>query len=121
MSQNVDGAFKMFTAGAALAQYLRVILSSGKLAAAGVGATDYVNELGVIEEASFADLDVRAVRLRTAQGTVRMVASAAISLGATVYGAASGKIATTSSGTALGIALEAAAANNDVIEVLRIQ
>ena len=36
-----------------------------------------------------------------------------------VYGAASGQISTTVSGAALGVSLEAAAAANDVIEVLR--
>ena len=56
------------------------------------------------------------IRLDSA-GTSKMVASAAISAGAKVYAAASGKIA--ASGTkVIGTAIEAATANNDVIEVL---
>jgi hypothetical protein len=116
MSQYVEGPIKAFTAGAAIAKHLRVTLSSGKLAAAGIT----VKEIGTLEEASFADLDVRPVRLRTAPGTVRMVANGAISLGAAVFTAASGKVGP-SAATAfvLGTALEAAAADGDVIEVLR--
>lgn len=116
MSQFVEGPIKMFTAGAAIAKHLRVTLSSGKLAAAGIT----VREIGTLEEASFADLDVRGVRLRTAPGTVRMVASAAISQGALVYTAASGKVGpSASTAFIIGTALEAAAADGDVIEVLR--
>lgn len=116
MSQFVETPTRAFTAGAALALFLRVKLTAGKLAAA--GSTDH--ELGTMEKPSFADLDVVAVRLRTAQGTCKMVASEAITAGNAVYAAASGKIA--ASGTVLiGIALEAATANNDVIEVLRRQ
>lgn len=114
MSQYVETPTKAFTAGAAIGANLRVKLTSGKLAVA--GTTDV--ELGTLEEASFADLDVRAVRLRTAQGTAKMVASEAISAGAAVYAAASGKVAATGT-VRVGLALEAATANNDVIEVLR--
>jgi hypothetical protein len=57
------------------------------------------------------------VRLRTAEGTRKMVASGAISKNAEVYAAAGGKVA--GSGTVfVGTAMEAAAADNDVIEVL---
>lgn len=116
MSQYVEANCRSFIAGGAIAQYLRVTLSSGKLAAAGIT----VKELGTLEEAAFADGDARAVRLRTAQGTVKMVANGAISLGADVYTAASGKVGpSASTGYLIGTALEAAGANNDVIEVLR--
>jgi len=115
MSQFVETPTKAFTAGAAIAQHLRVKLSGGKLAAA--DAEDI--ELGTLEAAAFADGDVRAVRLRTAQGTVKMVASEAISQGAVVYGADSGKVSDAANGNPIGIALEAATADSDVIEVLR--
>lgn len=116
MSQFVETATKMFTAGAAIAMYLRVKLSAGLLAKA--GSTDH--ELGTLESASFASGDVRAVRLRSAQGTCKMVAAGAITAGNPVYAAANGKI--DASGTVLlGIALEAAAADGDIIEVLRRQ
>lgn len=114
MSHYVETATKGFTAGAAIAQHLRVKLTAGKLAVA--GAIDY--EIGTIVEAAFADLDQRAVRLVTAQGTVKMVASEAITAGAKVFAAASGKIASTGS-VLIGYALETVTANNDVLEVLR--
>ena len=117
MSQQVAGPCRAFTAGAAIAQFLRVKLSSGKLAAAGLAD----KELGTMEEASVADLDVRSVRLRTAEGTCKMVAAGAVTLGAAVYTAASGKIddVATATGFLIGTALEAATADGDVIEVLR--
>lgn len=115
MSQFVETPTKYFTAGAALGMYLRVKLSAGKLAAAGLSD----NELGTLENASFASGDVRPVRLASAQGTCKMVASAAITAGAAVYAAASGKISSTVGPVYVGVALEAATANNDIIEVLR--
>jgi len=113
MSQFIDGPTKTFTAGAAIGVNLRVKLSAGKLAAA--GATDV--SIGTLLAESFADLDIRAVRLRTAAGTTKMVASEAITAGNPVYAAASGKIAATGD-VYEGIALEAAANNGDTIEVL---
>ena len=119
MTQYVEGPTKAFTAGAAIAKHLRVKLSSGVLAVAGAGTSDEPVEIGTIEEAAFAAGDLRSVRMRNAQGTVKMVASAAIAAEAAVYGAAGGKIDDTTSGAAIGIALEAATADGDIIEVLR--
>lgn len=115
MSQYVKAPCRQFTAGAAIAKYLRVKLSSGTLAAA--GAADV--ELGTMENASLAANDVVSVRLRTAEGTQKMVASEAMSAGASVYGAASGKVGDTANGNYIGTALEASTADGDVIEVLR--
>lgn len=114
MSQYVENSRKAFTAGAAIAQYLRVKLSAGKLAAAGVGDQC----IGTLDEASFADGDVKNVRLRNTPGTVKMVAAGAITAGAQVFAAASGKIDDTPNAFPEGIALEAAANNGDIIEVL---
>lgn len=115
MSQQVVESTKTFQAGAAIAQYLRVYLSSGKLAVAGASNV----AIGVIQEASFADLDYRAVLLRNAEGTKRMVASEAVTAGDAVYAAASGKVATT--GTIYeGIALEDASGNGSIFEVLQL-
>ncbi len=119
MSQVVETAKKTFTAGAAIAKFARVKLSSGVLAAAGVGASDETLEIGVLEDATFTSGDIATVRLRSSQGTTKMIASAAIAAGVAVYGAASGKIATTASGTAIGVSMEAATADGDVIEVMR--
>lgn len=114
MSQRVDGGTRDFVAGGAIAQYLRVRLSGGKLAAAGATDTDWI---GVLRDAAFADLDRRTVYLRSKEGTVPMVASEAVTQYAAVYAAAGGKVAT--SGTILlGLALQAASGNNSIIEVL---
>ena len=114
MSQYVESPCRSFTAGGAIAQHLRVKLSAGKLAAAGVGD----QSIGTMEEASFADGDYRPVRLRTAQGTKKMVAAGAVTAGAQVFAAAGGKIDDTPNPFPEGIALEAATADGDVIEVL---
>ncbi|MEK6799843.1 MAG: hypothetical protein AABZ12_12830 [Planctomycetota bacterium] len=119
MSQYTEGNTKTFTAGAAIGQHLRVKLSSGKLAVAVAGVTDEPLEIGTMVNASFADLDLSAVRLRNAAGTCKMIAAGAVGAGVAVYGAAAGKISTTASGAALGISMEAAAADGDIIEVQR--
>lgn len=119
MSQIVEAATKTFTAGGALSQFARVKLSSGVLAAAGVGASDDGVEIGVVEYPTFASGDVATVRLRSSMGTTKMIAAGAIAAGVAVYGAASGKISTTVSGGITGISMEAAGADGDVIEVLR--
>lgn len=112
MSQYKEGPCGTDTAAAAIAQFLRV-KTTGALAVA--GAADV--ELGTMELPALAAGDAT-VRYRTAAGTVKMVASEAITAGASVYAAASGKVG--ASGTLLvGTALDAATADNDVIEVLR--
>jgi hypothetical protein len=113
MSQFVETNLKGFTAGGALGQYLRVT-GATSLSLADASTV----ELGTLENATFASGDLGQVRLRTANGTAKMVAAGAITAGAPVYAAASGKI--DASGTVfVGTALEAAGADNDVIEVLR--
>lgn len=114
MSGIVETATKGYTAGAALAQFLRVKLSTEKLAAA--GAED--EGVGTIEEAAFADGDFCSVRLWNAMGTRKMVAAGAIAKHAIVYGAASGKIDDVANGNPIGIAMEAASGNGSIIEVL---
>lgn len=116
MSQMTDGAVKSFPNTAALLCNRRVVMSAGVLAYASALQV----ELGILEDTQFATTNsVNApVRLRTAQGTAKMVASEAISQFAPVYAAANGKVA--ASGTILlGYALEAASADLDVVEVLR--
>jgi len=113
MSQYVDTNVKTLTAGAAIDQYLRVYITSGKLAAAGAST----KAVGTLVDESFADGDKVGVRLRTAAGTHKMVASEAITAGNYVYAAASGKVAADGAFVE-GIALEAAAADGDVIEVM---
>ena len=113
MSQFVETNLKALTAGGALGQYLRV---TGATSLSLAGSTTV--ELGTLENATFASGDLGQVRLRTANGTAKMVAAGAITAGNPVYAAASGKI--DASGTVfVGTALEAATADDDVIEVLR--
>jgi hypothetical protein len=115
MSQYVESPCRAFTAGAARDRFLRVKLSGTSLATA--GASDV--SIGTQETESFAATDIVPVRLTTAQGTRKMVASGEITAGNPVYAAADGKIA--GSGTVVeGRALESAAADDDVIEVLGI-
>src|SRR5205823_5260001 len=103
-----------FVSAATLARYLRVKTVAGLVAA---GSTDV--ELGVTTVACVSG-DFVNVKLRTAPGTVPMVASGAITLGNPVYAASGGKIA--ASGTILlGTALTTATADGDIVEVLRRQ
>lgn len=108
---------KTLTANAALAPYLRVKLSSGELVVA--GAED--REIGTLDQRVLAADDPAAVVPRAVDGTVMMVASAAISQYAKVYGAASGKVSSTANSNFIGIAMESASGDGSQIEVLRIE
>ena len=115
MSQFVETNLKAFTAGAAIDQYLRVKLASGVLQV----ATAADQALGTVEVESFASGDVVPVRLYSAVGSRKMVASVAITAGNVVYAAAGGKVAAT--GTVVeGIALETSTADGDIIEVMSV-
>jgi hypothetical protein len=102
----------------AIAVNLRVKLDSdGRVTKAGL--TD--KEIGTAITPAFAAGDVITVQLRTAAGTVKMVAIEALTVGAAVYTETDGKVQDTAQATAflIGTALEAATADGDVIEVLR--
>lgn len=117
MSQYVDGPCKTFECDEAIAQYARVKLDSdGKVTTAGLADKD----IGTATVATFAAGESVAVRLRTAAGTHKMIASEALAAGATLYTEAAGKVQDTAQATAfqVGTALEAATADGDVIEVL---
>lgn len=111
MSQYFDTAVVPDTAAGAVGQYLRV-RTPGAIAVA--GALD--QSIGTMEVAALA-AGPCSVRLKTAQGTQKMVAAAAISAGAYVYGAASGKVSSVANANIEGIAKEAATADGDIIEV----
>lgn len=113
MSQYFEANCRPETAAAAIAIHLRV-KTPGALAVAGATELSY----GTMEDAATA-AGPCTIRLRTAQGTRKMVASEAITKGNYVYAAASGKIA--ADGSVLeGLALEAATADGDVIEVMTV-
>jgi hypothetical protein len=110
MSSQIDGINRTFTAAGALVAFTRVKMSGAKITNAG----DEETAIGVVQEAAAADGDLVSVRLFFP--TFKMVAHAAITVGAAVYAAASGEL--DSSGTLIkGYALEASTADNDVIEV----
>ncbi len=111
MSQYFETPTRPDTAAGAIAQHLRV-KTPGAVAVA--GASDV--SIGTMDKPCLA-AGPCTIRLRTAQGTRKMVTLNDIARGAACYAAAGGKIAKT--GTVFeGIALEASAADNDVIEVL---
>lgn len=118
MAQYVDGNVAgRFVASAAIAQYARVKISgAGTVAEAGLAE----KEIGTAVNEAFAAGDAVQVRLRTAAGTHKMIAKEALAVGATVYTEAGGKVQDTAETTAfqVGTALEAATAENDIIEVL---
>ena len=110
-----NGCRTFINGGTALARYTRVKLSSGVLAAAGLAD----KELGVLARRGDAS-DYAGVLLRTAEGTTPMIAAEAISAGATVFTAADGRVGNTATGAfQIGVALEAATADGDIIEVVR--
>lgn len=116
MSQQVDTPTRTFTAGGALGQYLRVKISASKLALA--GAAD--RSIGTMPAPAFADGDPATVTLRNKMGTRRMIANGAVTAYTNVYSAASGKVSATGIYYE-GMALEAATADGDVIEVLTLE
>jgi len=100
-------------AATALSEGVRVVLSSGKFAAAGLGDRC----LGVVPNPVIAADDYTAMRPRTVGGTMPMLSAGAITAGALVYAAADGKIDDV--GFVLeGRALEAAGGAGELIEVL---
>lgn len=94
----------------------RLVVVSGAYTVAHAGA-DAANVVGVAAHDAAIGEDVTI--WTRAGGVQRLVASAAIAAGARVISAATGKAATIGAGAnSLGIALQAAAADNDVIDVL---
>jgi len=117
MSQYVDTNERTFTASAAIAQYALVTYANtGKVAATGLAE----RPIGVAMRAAFADGDEIAVKLLTGAGTFKGIAKEASAIAATLYTEVGGKLQDTAESTSLpvGIALEAATAENDIIEWL---
>jgi len=115
MSQHVDAHTKMFPASAAISQYALVQIASTGKVAANVLTT---RPIGVAMKAAFADGDLIPVKLLPGFGTFRGIAKEALAVAAVLYTEAGGKLQDTAEATSLpiGIALEAATAENDIIE-----
>lgn len=116
MSQHVESNVKTFELSATCSIYRRVKLdTNSKVLQAGAGEQD----IGTIEEAGVSG-DYRTVRLCTAAGTRKMVAAGAFSINDVLYPAADGKVDDVPTGAAIALALEAATADGDIVEVLYI-
>lgn len=108
---------RSFTASGAITAHGRVKITSGstttpiEVELAGAGE----QHIGVALVA-IADGEVGTIQLRGKGGSVEMEAAGAITKGAAIYGAASGTVDDTVSGSAIGYALDAATASGDIIE-----
>lgn len=102
-----------FQAGEALLKYRRVkVLSGTTTDPVQVHYADASEQAIGVVDADTASGSLVAVWVTTTEGC----AADSFSRGATLYAAASGKISDTSSGSAIGIALEAATASGDIVE-----
>lgn len=115
MAVQVEGNVKTFAAGEVLARNRRVkIDTSGNAIYADAGeAFD-----GVTQKPAAAIGDHVPVKLKSAAGTFKVTADGAVTLGASLYGAADGKVSTTVSGSAQFKANDAVAADGETLEGL---
>ena len=115
-STYVDGP-KTFTAYEAMPKFSRVKFKSGTTEnPPEVHYADQGEQAIGVTEHHVAAGDCVAVRMLNKEGTLLGIASEALSRGATLYAADDGEISDTSSGTSIGIALEEATADQDIIE-----
>ena len=115
MSQYNEGP-KAFIATNDLEACRRVKLTAGKGDAveyAGAGESF----IGITAAKVAAEEEVSVI-LKPDGRTYKVTAAEALAAGATLYGGADGKVQDTVSGDAIGIALEAATADGDIIEAL---
>lgn len=113
-----DNGVKTFVAGEALEAHRRVKLSTGygDQVEYADAADDYI---GVTLAAAASGEQVAVKLKRASQGTVEVEAAGTITAGATIYGAADGKVSSASTGTdKFGKALEAASGSGAIIEGL---
>lgn len=111
MSQFNDTGYGSVLLTEAVGQYLRTD-ASGTLCGITERGIGYARVAGAIG-------DTIGVALHSKQGTVKVIASEAIAKDAIVYTAAGGEVgASASTAYPLGIALEAATADQDVIEIM---
>ena len=112
--------FPTFTAGEDLLPKRRVKIETGTVTDPPevIYADAGEQHIGVTGNESTADGDPVSIQPINATGTYEGTAKTALVRGAVLYGAADGKIDDTSSGSAIGIAIEAATADGDVIEFM---
>ena len=115
MSQFSATLERTFVASAAIAQHAAVqIANTGKVSSNGLAT----RTIGFATRAAFADGDT--VTVRMFYQSYKAIAKEAFAIAATLYTEADGKVQDTAETTALPmfVALEAATAENDVVEVL---
>jgi hypothetical protein len=112
------GAHQTFVAKVALPMYRLVVVGSDSgVMKADLAVADATVFHGVTN--SRAEIGEQADVVLLGHGQVRMTAAAAITIGATVYPAAAGKVSTTAgTGKAIGVAMQAASGDNVEILVL---
>jgi hypothetical protein len=116
MSQYNDGPVKTLRAAGTIPQYARIKLdTNGDWALAGAGAGGKADAIAL--HAAVVG-DMLAGRLLNVGGTVKVIASEALTLGELIYGAANGKVDDLTTNCLEGKALEAAGADGDIIEML---
>lgn len=115
-SPQFDSMYMTLTAGATAAAYTRVKIDSSGLVQV-AAATDV--SIGYLTDSGMVSGQSCVVRLNGIP--TNAVAAGAIVVGAKCFAQASGKVDDTDPGTAVvvGIALTEAAANNDVVTILR--
>lgn len=115
MSTFQDGDYGTVISGAALVANRRVRINSS--AQAVYAGADELHDGVTLGSASAQGQSV-AVKWREAAGTFLFTASAAVTAGGLLYGAADGKVSSTPTDAYVGRALEAASADNAVLEGL---
>jgi hypothetical protein len=112
----VQNSQRTFVAGEALSSYLLVkVEADGHVVKAGDSATE---SLVGVTTTSADNGGATTISLVNGGGTAYATASEGIDAGDAVYTAASGKIASSvTTGTKVGIALDTAAADGDIIEI----
>lgn len=113
---HTDSQQRLLPTGEAIKQHRRVKVVRRKLALAGV--TD--RDIGTMAEAASIADEHRMIHLRTASGTVPMVANGPIEIGDEVYTAAEGKVGQQTSGALLvGTAMSRTQKDGELVTVLR--
>lgn len=109
-----------FTADVALTQGARVKIKTGTTTTPPEVDLAGINDrsIGTVEAGAAADALVD-VRLNTQSGTRMCIAAGAFAVGATIYGAANGKVDDVATAAAIyGQAKEAATADGDLVEIV---
>jgi hypothetical protein len=114
-NSQVDTGTKSFTAGADLAIYRLVKLSSGTVIVAGVGEGS--SAIGVTQASADSGAQV-SVKLFNSAGTFIIESAGAVATETAVYAAADGKVDDVVSGASIGVSLEAAGGAAVNIEIL---